>query len=720
LLVVAAAVAGLVGGGAVAATAVPPSGEPFPVDEPFAGSFTSDQWVLPDDANNATELLPTGLRLTSAATGGTGNATLAQPFPSDVSFHAEFDYQAFGGGFPGDAFTFFLMDGAQEPNLGIGGGAAGYAGMQGAYVAVGFDNVGNFGADNYAPFNVPLANHVVLRGAAATPNEPRWPVLATEPATIQTDGVTARHVAVTVVPSGDDSILLTVVVDGATLFDAVDVRTIAPAEDAGAGIPARLQPARPATFALGFSAGTGGATDNYDITNLVVTAGTDLAITKVGPASIEPGTPGSWTIVVTNDDTNPVAGAIVADSGLPAGMTDAAWTCTATGGACPADAGTGSGPWAVDLERNGSATIVVTGTVPDSAGGSSIVNTATVTAPADRTETDLTDNTSVSTTTVPALPDLAVSAALSSAEPLVFGRLATWTIGVDNVGAGDAPGSTLTVALPAVIDPATVTVPAGCALAGARLSCALGDLAAGAATEVTISGDATADLAACTGGSATLTTEAATTRREPVTDNNSATVSTPCVVLVDLSITKAANSGVTVGEAVVWTVTVSNAGLVAAPQTVISDTLPASAAWTCTVSDGSACDVPAGTGSVDVTATIPAGGSSTIVASVSATSAGTVTNTASLTACDACVDASTDDDTATATAVVSDVPSGGGSGDGDGDGGGSGGGSGDSGEGSGGLPATGGTAPLAALPLAGLLLAAGAAFIAIRRRLSRG
>ena len=699
LFVATAAVVALVSGGAVAAEAAPPPADPFPVDEPFAGSFTSGQWVLPDDANNVTELLPTGLRLTNAVTGGTGNATLAQPFRSDVAFHAEFDYQAFGGGNPGDAFTFFLMDGAQTPNLGIGGGAAGYAGMQGAYVAVGFDNAGNFSADNSAPFNVNAPNHVVLRGGAATPNEPRWPVLAIAPATIQTDGVTPRHVAITVAPSGADSILLTVVVDGTTLFDGVDVRTIAPAADPGAGIPARLQPARPATFALGFSAGTGGATDNYDITNLVATAAADLAITKTGPASVEPGTTGTWTIVVANDDTNPVAGATVTDTGLPAGMSDAAWTCTATAGACPADSGSGTGPWAVDLERGGTATFVVSGTVPDAAAGSSIVNTATVAAPADRTETELSDNTSVSTTIVPAFPDLAVSAALSTPAPLVYGQSATWTVDVENIGAGDAPGSNVEIALPAVLDPATVTVPAGCVLTGSTLECALGDLAAGAATRLTVTGDATADLAVCTDETAMLTADAATTRRELVVDNNSAAVETPCVVPVDLSIAKTANSGVIVGGTVVWTVTVSNAGPVAAPQTAISDALPASAEWTCTVSDGSACTAAAGIGSVDVTATIPAGGSATVVARVPATAAGTVTNTATLTACDACVDASTDDDTATASTVIAAVPDGGGSG--------------------GGLPATGGTAPLVPAALAGLLLALGAGLIVLRRRAAR-
>jgi len=700
LLVVSAAIAALLGGGAASAVAAPPPADPFPVDEPFLGSFASGQWVLPDDVNNATELLPTGLRLTNAVTGGTGNATLAQPFRSDVAFHAEFDYQAFGGGNPGDAFTFFLMDGAQAPNLGIGGGAAGYAGMQGAYVAVGFDNAGNFSADNYAPFNVNAPNNVVLRGGAATPNAPQWPVLALEPATIQTDGETPRHVAITVAPSGADSILLTVVVDGVTLFDAVDVRTIAPAADAGAGIPARLQPARPATFALGFSAGTGGATDNYDITNLVATAAADLAITKTGPASVEPGTPGSWTIVVANDDTNPVVGATVTDSGLPAGMTDAVWTCTATSGACPATAGSGSGPWTVDLERGGTATFVVTGTVPDASAGSSIVNTASVTAPADRTETDLADNTSVSTTIVPAFPDLAVSVEPPMPAPLVFGQSATWTVDVENIGAGEAPGSTVAIALPAVLDPATVIVQAGCTLTGATLTCALGDLAAGAATQVTVTGDATADLAVCTDETATLTADAATTRRELVVANNTATVSTPCVVPVDLSIAKTANTGVTVGETLVWTVTVSNAGPVAAPGTTISDALPSSAEWTCMVSDGSACEAASGTGPADVTATIPAGGSATVVARVPATAAGTVTNTASVTACDACVDVSTDDDTATAAAVIAAVPDGGGS--------------------DGGLPATGGTAPVVPAAFAGLLLALGAGLIAVRRRAARG
>jgi len=690
--VAAAAAILLVAGGAPTAVAAPPPADPFPVDEPFAGAFVSDQWVIPNAANNATVLLPTALRLTSAATGGTGNATLAQTFSSDVAFSATFDYQAFGGGNPGDAFTFFLMNGAQAPNLGIGGGAAGYAGMQGAYIGVGFDNAGNFATDGQQPFPGGLSNSIVLRGAAyATGTGPQWPVLARTPATIQTDGVTPRTVTIDVEPSGTDSILLTVVVDGATVYDQVDVRTVAPAEDAGAGIPSRLQPARPATFVFGFSAGTGGATNNYDISNLVATAAADLSITKTGPATIEPGTSGTWTITASNDATNPVTGAAVTDTGLPAGMTDAAWTCTAVDGSCPAASGTGTGPWVIDLARNGTATFVVTGTVPDEAAGTTITNTATVAAPADRTEAALADNSASSETAVAEFPDLATTAALTSDAPLEFGQPATWAIDVANIGDGPAPASSVAITLPAAVDPTTVTVPAGCTLDAGVLTCALGDLPSGGSGAVTVTGTIGGSAATCVDGPATLSATASTTRRELVVDNNTDTVSTPCTVAVDLSVTKSSNGTVEIGSDVVWTIVAANAASVPAPATAISDALPATATWTCTVSDGSACSAASGTGSVDVTADLPPGGTATVVVTMPATAAGTLTNTASIAPCPACVDASDADDTATSTAEVVAGAAGGG-----------------------GLPATGGTVP-AALLVSGLaLIGAGVLAFALR------
>lgn len=652
----AAILAGLVlaGLGTPGALAAPPPADPFPVQESFDGAFASDQWVLPDPGNNATTLTSDALRITSAATGGTGNATLAQSFSSDVAFTATFDFQAFGGGFPGDAFAFFLMDGAQAPNLGIGGGAAGYAGMQGAYVGIGFDNIGNFATDGQAPFQDAVSNSVVIRGAAdATGTGPRWPVLARTPQTIQTDGVDPRTVTVEVEPSGADSILLTVIVDGTTLYDAADVRTLAPADP---GV-SRLQPARPATFAIGFSAGTGGATNNYDIVSLQATADADLSVTKSGPTTLEPGDVGTWTLTAANDDTNPVTGATLTDSGLPADMADASWTCVATAGVCPADAGDGTGPWSLDLERGGSATVTVTGTVPDSAAGTSIVNAAEIAAPADRTETDLSDNTASSTTVVLPFPDLATTAALTSGEPLQYGGTATWSVSVTSIGDGDAPGATATIILPAVVDPDSVVLPAGCTVSApagppATATCDLGDLAPADEVTIPVSGEVSGDVSACTEGPAVLVAEATTTRRELDTDNNAATVESPCVVPVDVSVTKSSGGDAEVGGSLEWTIVVSNAADAPAPATRVVDELPDAATWTCRLSDGASCPVAEGTGSIDLTLEVPAGGSATIVATAPATAPGTVTNTVEIMPCEACVDESASDDTASAQAVV--------------------------------------------------------------------
>ncbi|GEL96329.1 lectin-like domain-containing protein [Cellulomonas composti] len=639
--------------------AADPPADPFPVDEPLATGFASDSWVLPGGATNVAAFVDGALRLTPATNFVQGDATLAQGFDSDVAFDVDFDLGAWGGGNPGDAMTFFLQDAAVAPNLGINGGAAGYAGKQGGYVAVGFDNAGNFATDSgsWGPFNASLANSVVLRGAAGATGPMQWPVLARVPATIQTTETTPRHVHLEVRPAPNSSITLTVVLDGVTVFDEVDVRTVEPAADPGATppVPVRGQPARPARFMLGFSASTGGAQNNYEVSNLEATAAADVAITTDGPAVVEPGTSATWTVTATNDDTNPVTGATV-DLGLPAGVTDVSWTCTAVGASsCPASGS--DEELLVDLVRSGQVVIEVTATVPDALAGSTLTQTASITAPADRTETALADNTATWTTTVLDFPDLAVTLTPDSAA-VVYGGTASWTVDVESLGLGDAPGNRVVVVLPPVVDPATVDVP-GCVVAGSTLTCDLGLMTSGESQGFSVSGAVTGDLDACIAQDLRTTATVSGARRELVTANNSDESTGTCSVPVDLSITKTGPAGAVVGDDVTFTIEVTNAADVPAPATRVTDVLPdglADASWTCENPDGVPCEQPAGDGDVDTSVDLPAGGTATIVVTGVADAAGELANTATVTPCAVCDDESTSDDTASAVVVVEPTP----------------------------------------------------------------
>ncbi|WP_147572548.1 lectin-like domain-containing protein [Cellulomonas massiliensis] len=646
------AVAAVLGGAVVA----PALADPFPVDEPFTGSaFEDPAWVLPAPGTNSATLTGDALRLTESGTGfAVGNATLADPFRSDVAFTASFDLAVWGGGFEGDAMTFFLQDASVAPELGGAGGSGGYQAMGGAYLAIGFDSAGNFSADSVFP-NDP--GSVVLRGAAGLPAPlESWPVLAvgkTSDGSVHAEPSQPRHVEIAVEPAPDRSILVTVRASepgGAnltTIWDRVDVRTLN---------PARGQPAVPERLQLGFSASTGGATATHEVTALVATAAADLALAKSGPASVEPGGDVTWTLDVTNDATNPVEGALVSDT-LPAGATDVTWSCTATTGSSCSDASGTAAQWpTLDLERGGGATIEVTAVVPDALAGVLLTNTATVTAPADRTETSLGDNTGSTTTQVLEPPDLAVTAALVGTSPVARGSTGAWTVQVSNVGRGDAPASEVEVVLPEVLDPASVALPSGCTLDVRTVTCDLGALAAGAGpVTLTLAGGLTGDARACLDEGAPLTATASTSRRELVTDNNVATVDAACTLPVDVSLRKTGPSQAHVGDEVTWTVRAANAGPSPALGTTVTDTLPAGATdarWTCRVSDGAPCSPASGTGDVVTTADIPAGGEAVVTVTATAGAPGSLSNAATVVVCEGCTDASTVDDAASSTVRV--------------------------------------------------------------------
>lgn len=117
----------------------------------------------------------------------------------------------------------------------------------------------------------------------------------------------------------------------------------------------------------------------------------DLQITNTDNlASAVPGTSVTYNIVVTNAGPDDVTGAVVADV-LPTALTGATFTATGTGGAANFDAsGSGDINDTVDLPSGSSITYVVTATISAAATGT-LVNTATVTAPAG-VDGDLTNN----------------------------------------------------------------------------------------------------------------------------------------------------------------------------------------------------------------------------------------------------------------------------------------------------------------------------------------
>ncbi|MBD8078319.1 DUF7507 domain-containing protein [Cellulosimicrobium arenosum] len=650
---------------AAAMVAAPAAAADFPIDEPFDGPTPNDAAWVPFGEASLTDEGDGWLQLTDTDTAtGFGGYVLDSAFPTDLGVEIEFEYATWGGqelgGNRGDGFSFFLMDGSFPAAVGGDGGSLGYTFLQGGYAGVGFDEFGNYSAGLGGPGQQP--GYISVRGSySATPT---WGYLTGVPGpggtveTVPTGGgepgrefVRTVRVIVTPAPSTD---LIGVWSDSGP---GTAIEPLIERFDIG---NAPGQPALPDTFKLGFAASTGGATNNHEIRNLRVVVPTRLGIEKTTTTPVVgSGAQVSYDLAVSNDYVNDVVGARLVDD-VPGEITDVTWSCVlSTGEDCREPSGSGNAiDTLLDLEALESATITVTGTAPFVDAETVLTNDAEVIAPADRE--DLTENTSSVDVTVLPAPALVLTKELVTATPLRYGEEVDYTLDVVNDGQGTAEDVVVTDRIPAELDPATVSAD-GCDLSGQVLSCDLGTLAPGATWSTTLSGTLAGDAAACGRTDVVQTAEVTSTTPEEDLSDNVATVTSECVVPVDLAISKAGPATATVGDEVEYTIVVTNGGPAPAPGTTIADDVPtaiADVSWACTVSDGSACSPGEGTGAeVATTATIPAGGEATLVVRGAAAAAGDVVNRATLTACPDCVDADGTDDVAeVATSITGATP----------------------------------------------------------------
>jgi uncharacterized repeat protein (TIGR01451 family) len=369
----------------------------------------------------------------------------------------------------------------------------------------------------------------------------------------------------------------------------------------------------------------------------------DLSITKSdGQTSAVPGLPLTYTIVVANAGPSTVAGAAVSDA-LPAALTGASWACAGSAGsACGSAAGSGSIGSTVSLPPGGSATYTVTGTVSPTATGT-LSNTATVTPPAGVTDPTPGNNSATDSDTLVPTADLSITKTdgQTMAAP---GQVVTYTIVVANAGPSTATGARVTDSMPAV-------------LTGGSWSCA--GTGGGACGPTSGSGDLSTTVNLPPGGSVTYTVigtvslsatgtlvnTASVTEpggaTDPTAGNNSATDTDALVPMADLSITKT-DGQVTVvpGQALTYTIQVTNAGPSAVNGATVSDTLPdglSLVGWSCVASPGGYCGTPAGDwglGEVSATVGLPPGGVATltVAAKVSRIAPSHVVNTATVAA----------------------------------------------------------------------------------------
>ncbi|MEV0191127.1 hypothetical protein AB0I39_21615 [Kitasatospora purpeofusca] len=232
-----------------------------------------------------------------------------------------------------------------------------------------------------------------------------------------------------------------------------------------------------------------------------------------------------------------------------------------------------------------------------------------------------------------------------TASPTTYvpGQRLTYTFVVSNAGPAPAVNAAVRDALPSALSGFTWT----CASGGTGSSCGAASGTGSPDTTATIAANSsvtytvTGIVPSATTG--TLSNTATVTRPAATTDPNcgptcSSTVDTPGRVTTGLSVTKTPDRNPYVpGQPLTYTIVVKNDGPSDAVGTSVRDTLPTTIrnfTWTCTAAGGGSCGTPAsGTGDINTTADLPAGGQVTyrLTGTVPADATGSLDNRATVT-----------------------------------------------------------------------------------------
>lgn len=362
----------------------------------------------------------------------------------------------------------------------------------------------------------------------------------------------------------------------------------------------------------------------------------DLAVSKSDlPDPVTEGQNVTYTITVTNGGPGPASNATLNDP-LPAGTTfvnlanlPAGWTCVVSFVPAP-----GVLNCTNPLVANGANDVFTLVVATTAAAVPSISNTATVSA----VENDPTpaNNSDTETTTVnPLTADLAVTKT-DAPDPVNAGQNVTYTITVTNAGPDPATSVSLMDAVPANTTFVSLTAPAGWTCTTppvggtGMVTCTRASLASGANEVFTLVVATSAASAPSISNTATVSAA----ENDPNSGNNSDTENTAVNLVADISVTKADGADpVNVGQNIVYTVTVANAGPDAATAVMLTDTLPAAVTFVSAMASQGACGAPVGVALTCNLGTIASGANATVQITVTAgaLAAPSVTNTASAT-----------------------------------------------------------------------------------------
>ncbi len=383
-------------------------------------------------------------------------------------------------------------------------------------------------------------------------------------------------------------------------------------------------------------AGNNSATDNTTLTPQV-----NLGVTKTdGATSAIPGTPVTYTIVVSNAGPSTDPNATLADT-FAGVLSGCSTTSVAAGGASGNDLGPVAGnlnDTGLMLPPGGSVTYTATCNIAASATGT-LVNTATATASV--TDSNGSNNSATDSDTLVPTADLAITKT-DGATSEIPGTPVTYTIVASNA-AGPSVATSVSVAdnFPAMLTAcSTTSVAAGGAtgndagpVAGAFTDAGI-TLPVGASVTYT----ASCTVASTAIGSLANTATVTTGITDPNATNNSATDTNTLTVTTDVSVTKTDGTTTEVpGTPVSYTIVVANSGPSTATAVTLADTFAAtlSACSTTSVAAGGATGNDPGPvlGNLsDTGLMLPAGSAVTYTATcnIDPAATGSLVNTASV------------------------------------------------------------------------------------------
>ncbi|MBL8299140.1 MAG: DUF11 domain-containing protein [Rhodanobacteraceae bacterium] len=359
-------------------------------------------------------------------------------------------------------------------------------------------------------------------------------------------------------------------------------------------------------------------------------ASADLSITKTdGVTSATAGGSVTYTITASNAGPSAVTGATVNDTFPP--VETCTWTCVGAGGGTCTASGSGNIADTVNLTSGSSVTYTATCAISASATGS-LVNTATVTAPAGTTDPVPGNNSATDTDALGAQAQLSITKT-DGVTSVVAGGSVTYAIVASNAGPSAANGATVTDSFPTEQTCTWTCAGAGggtCPASGSGNIASTVNLPAGGSVTYTAACTVSAAATGTTSNTATVAAPVGVTDTNPA-DNTATDVDTitPIPGAALTASKTVTGSTFAPGTGITYTIIINNAGPGAQadnPGNEFTDTLPAGLTL---VSASTTSGTATATGNVvNWNGAIASGGSVTITinATINAAASGTIAN----------------------------------------------------------------------------------------------